>query len=68
MLKINNIHIKYNREIIIDSNLVLNDYGIAVIKGESGSGKTSLIRNILLKNINLIIISIIKKKLQVKNK
>lgn len=35
MLKINNIHIKYNREIIIDSNLVLNDYGIAVIKGES---------------------------------
>lgn len=49
MLKINNIHIKYNREIIIDSNLVLNDYGIAVIKGESGSGKTSLIRNILFK-------------------
>lgn len=49
MLEIKNIHIKYNREIIIDSNLVLNDYGIAVIKGESGSGKTSLIRNILFK-------------------
>ena len=49
MLEIKNIYIKYNREIIIDSNLVLNDYGIAVIKGESGSGKTSLIRNILFK-------------------
>ena len=47
MLEIKNIHIKYNREIITDSNLVLNDYGITVIKGESGSGKTSLIRNIL---------------------
>ncbi len=47
MLEIKNIHIKYNREIITDSNLVFNDYGIAVIKGESGSGKTSLIRNIL---------------------
>lgn len=49
MLEIKNIHIKYNREIIIDSNLILNDYGITVIKGESGSGKTSLIRNILFK-------------------
>ena len=49
MLEIKNIHIKYNREIITDSNLVLNDYGITVIKGESGSGKTSLIRNILFK-------------------
>lgn len=49
MLEIKNIYIKYNREIIIDSNLVLNDYGISVIKGESGSGKTSLIRNILFK-------------------
>ena len=47
MLEIKNIHIKYNREIVIDSNLILNDYGIAIIKGESGSGKTSLIRNIL---------------------
>ena len=47
MLEIKNIHIKYNREIITDSNLVFNDYGITVIKGESGSGKTSLIRNIL---------------------
>ena len=47
MLEIKNIHIKYNREIITDSNLTLNDYGITVIKGESGSGKTSLIRNIL---------------------
>ena len=47
MLEIKNIHIKYNREIITDSNIVLNDYGITVIKGESGSGKTSLIRNIL---------------------
>ncbi len=49
MLEIKNIHIKYNREIITDSNLILNDYGITVIKGESGSGKTSLIRNILFK-------------------
>lgn len=49
MLEIKNIHIKYNREIITDSNLTLNDYGITVIKGESGSGKTSLIRNILFK-------------------
>ena len=49
MLEINNIHIKYNREVITDSNLILNDYGITVIKGESGSGKTSLIRNILFK-------------------
>ena len=47
MLEIKNIHIKYNREVITDSNLILNDYGITVIKGESGSGKTSLIRNIL---------------------
>ena len=47
MLEIKNIHIKYNREIITDSNLTLNDYEITVIKGESGSGKTSLIRNIL---------------------
>ena len=47
MLEIKNIHIKYNREIITDSNLSFNDYGITVIKGESGSGKTSLIRNIL---------------------
>ena len=47
MLEIKNIHIKYNREIITDSNLTLNDYGITVIKGESGGGKTSLIRNIL---------------------
>ena len=47
MLEIKNIHIKYNREIITNSNLVFNDYGITVIKGESGSGKTSLIRNIL---------------------
>lgn len=49
MLEIKNIHIKYNREIVTDSNLILNDYGITVIKGESGSGKTSLIRNILFK-------------------
>ena len=49
MLEIKNIHIKYNRKIITDSNLVLNDYGITVIKGESGSGKTSLIRSILFK-------------------
>lgn len=49
MLEIKNIHIKYNREVITDSNLILNDYGITVIKGESGSGKTSLIRNILFK-------------------
>ena len=49
MLEIKNIHIKYNREIITDSNLVFNDYGITVIKGESGSGKTSLIRSILFK-------------------
>ena len=49
MLEIKNIHIKYNREIITNSNLVFNDYGITVIKGESGSGKTSLIRSILFK-------------------
>ena len=47
MLEINNIHINYGRQIIIDSNLIFNDFGIAIIKGESGSGKTSLIRNIL---------------------
>ena len=49
MLEIENIYIKYNREILKNSNLLLNDYGITVIKGESGSGKTSLIRNIIFK-------------------
>ena len=49
MLEIDNINIKYNREIIKNSNLLLGDSGVVVIKGESGSGKTSLIRNILFK-------------------
>lgn len=47
MIEIKNIHITYNRDIIKNSNIVLYDKGITIIKGESGSGKTSLIRNIL---------------------
>lgn len=47
MLEIRNINIIYNHKIIIDANFKCNDTGITIIKGESGSGKTSLIRNIL---------------------
>lgn len=48
MLQINNINITYNnRKIIKNSNFICNDTGITIIKGKSGSGKTSLIRNIL---------------------
>ena len=47
MLEIKNIHIKYNREIVTDSNLILNDYGITVIKGESGSGKSITCKSII---------------------
>ncbi len=47
MIKINNIHIQYNRKILTDSSFYAPNEGIVVIEGESGSGKTSLIRNIL---------------------
>lgn len=48
MLKIENINIIYNRNIIIESKLIIPDNSLVVIKGISGSGKTSLIRTILL--------------------
>lgn len=47
MIEIKNIHITYNRKVITNSNIKLEHRGITVIKGESGSGKTSVIRNIL---------------------
>ena len=43
MLEILNLSIKYNREILFIEYLKLNN-GMFVIKGNSGSGKTSLFK------------------------
>lgn len=48
MLKIEKINIHYNKDIIIDANLTIPDSSITVIKGVSGSGKSSLLRQIVL--------------------
>lgn len=47
LIEIKNLYIHYNRDIIKNSDLILGDFGITVIKGESGSGKTSIIKNII---------------------
>ena len=48
MLKIEKINIHYNKDIIIDANLAIPDSSITVIKGVSGSGKSSLLRQVIL--------------------
>lgn len=52
IMKINNINIIYGREIIKNSDFITPDNGLVVIKGASGSGKTSLIKNIVLDEFN----------------
>ena len=47
MIEIKNINIHYQKQVINDSHITLFDKGITLIIGKSGSGKTSLIRNIL---------------------
>ena len=44
MLELRNIDIKYNKKILECQKLSFPKQGLCIIKGESGSGKTSLIR------------------------
>ena len=43
MIRLNHINITYEKDLIIDSELVLENKKLTLITGESGSGKTSLL-------------------------
>lgn len=43
MIKLDNIHIHYDEDLIKDGNLIIENKKITLIQGKSGSGKTSLL-------------------------
>lgn len=51
MIQIKNINISYIRQILECQNLSFPSTGLCIIKGESGSGKTSLIRCLTMETI-----------------
>lgn len=49
MLKLQNIKIEYNKLILKQDELIIPSIGLTIIEGESGSGKSSLLRCLSLK-------------------
>ena len=51
MIKLNNISVKYDKEIIHPCDISFEDGKLILIKGESGAGKTSLLYRIGYKKV-----------------
>ena len=56
MLKVKGMKVQYDQQIIVqESDLVFPDGTLSAIIGESGSGKTSILRKLILEEIDPLV-------------